>query len=229
MEQCVLVTKANMLSFLSREKSNVKKVTALKRSAKEKISTKRIKQSVIGETGNVAKKLKPEHKILNLPPVLQKDTSFDAASVVAQFKELNPQYERDAKIPVSMVIDVDGDVDEIVHPIPLQVQVAMNGILKNLELRSNKKSSSGKIKFVGRVKKPFLTWRQRANVIYFHLHPAFANKDLELTSYVFELPETTIKGWLYENRYLAKWLAFVKGLKPFELASDLPDLSTSMD
>ena len=44
---------------------------------------------------------------------------------------------------------------------------------------TNPKKPASKIKFMGRMftKKTLLTWKQRADIVYLVLHPAFANGD----------------------------------------------------
>ena len=40
---------------------------------------------------------------------------------------------------------------------------------------------SGKFKYLGRQVKPNLTWGEKANIIYFHLHPNLGSKNVDLT------------------------------------------------
>ena len=53
-----------------------------------------------------------------------------------------------------------------------------------LEIKFGEKKWALKLKFTGRIKKPFLSWKQRADVIYFVLHPGFANGDILLAASV---------------------------------------------
>ena len=46
---------------------------------------------------------------------------------------------------------------------------------------ANSKVKSLKLKFVGRQSKPTLTWAEKCNRIYFHLHPNLGNRSCDLT------------------------------------------------
>ena len=98
----------------------------------------------------------------------------------------------------------------------------METLLLNVERKFGLKKSKSSLKFLGRIKKPQLTWKQRADVISFLLHPAFGNGDFELASTVFDIPHQTIRTWLHENRYFGRWLPFAKNLKPFEVQNTIP-------
>jgi hypothetical protein len=171
-----------MISFLSREKSNSSVLIALKRSAEERKESKRIKMTVSLGTTNVKEVAQTELKLpeeknipvkskLNcLPPVLSKDVNFVAEEIIAEFKMRNTDFDWQSCSPP--------------ESIPSQVHVVVNRLVYDNELRGKHKISNSTFRFNGRVKKPHLSWKQRATIIFFHLHPKFANKDLELTSYV---------------------------------------------
>ena len=77
-----------------------------------------------------------------------------------------------------------------------------------------KKKCASKSKFTGIVN-PFLSWTQRADVIYFALYPGFANGDIFLAAEVFEIPERTIRSWLNNNACYSNWIPFAKSLVPY--------------
>ena len=113
--------------------------------------------------------------------------------------------------------------DDRTFEIPPSVKLVMERIVGDIEIKYGKKNPATKVKFVGRIKKPHLTWKQRADIIYFMLHPGFANKDVNLTSEVFEIPPSTLRTWLKENRFYGKWVPFAKNFQPNKVQRTIPE------
>ena len=61
---------------------------------------------------------------------------------------------------------------------------------------------SGKFKYLGRQVKPNLTWGEKANIIYFHLHPNLGSKNVDLTCSLFDIKETTLQDWLNNAQFV---------------------------
>ena len=72
---------------------------------------------------------------------------------------------------------------------------------------------ASKLKFTGRIK-PFLSWTQRADMIYLALHAGFANGDIFLAAEVFDIPKRSIRSWLNNNTCYSNWIPFAKSLVP---------------
>ena len=106
--------------------------------------------------------------------------------------------------------------------IPSAVLSVMEQLRSNFEVKFGEKNSSSKLKFMRRIKKPCLCWKQRADILYFLMHPGFANGDTQLTSDVFDIPKTTIRSWLNEQRFYPKSLPFLKELQPYKVQQIIP-------
>ena len=72
-----------------------------------------------------------------------------------------------------------------------------------ISMKYGGKSHLTTVRVTNSIKKPHLTWKQGADIISFMLHPGFANKDVDLTFLVFEIPESTLRTWVGE------WIGFV--------------------
>ena len=82
---------------------------------------------------------------------------------------------------------------------------------------------SRKFKFVGRQSKPTLTWAEKCNIIYFHLHPNLGNRSCDLTCALFDVKEKTLRGWLTNAQAIHKWLPAVRAANPNEVVRNLPN------
>ena len=97
--------------------------------------------------------------------------------------------------------------------IPREALDVVESIRVALEIKFGEKKCASKLKFTGIIK-PFLSWTQRADVIYFALHPGFANGDIFLAAEVFDIPERSIRSWLNNNTCYSNWIPFAKSLVP---------------
>ena len=52
--------------------------------------------------------------------------------------------------------------------------------------------------------KPQLSWKERAHIVAFHLHPIFGNKDFHKIRTIYNVPQDTMKKWLYREEYISK-------------------------
>ena len=91
------------------------------------------------------------------------------------------------------------------------------------QVQSTRRSvKSGKFKYLGRQVKPNLTWGEKANIIYFHLHPNLGSKNVDLTCSLFDIKETTLRGWLNNAQFVRKWLPGVRAANPAQVVRSLP-------
>ena len=64
-------------------------------------------------------------------------------------------------------------------PVSPTVEATMQQLFLDVELKFGQKMSKSNLRFRGRIKKPFLTWKQLGDVINFLLHPCFAKHGVE--------------------------------------------------
>ena len=175
---------ASMLAFLSRDPSNAKRIKDIQLEANASSAVKKAKKSVPKEKRSV-----PQPSLV-FPSVPRTANVLDVDGILSSFLET---ANFSASIPLIRISD--DDVDEKIV-IPPGVKHTMETLLLNVERKFGLKKSKSSLKFLGRIKKPQLTWKQRADVIYFLLHPAFGNGDFELASTVFDIPHQTIRTWV---------------------------------
>ena len=72
------------------------------------------------------------------------------------------------------------------------------------------------MKFSGRQKKLHLTWAEKANIMYFYLHPNFGNRRADLTCALFEVKPSTLR-WLTNPTFVRKWLLLSRMLSPAQV------------
>ena len=101
--------------------------------------------------------------------------------------------------------------------LPSGIVAVMEQLRRDIEIKFGEKQSASKIKFLGRTKKTFLTYKQRADIGYLLLHPVFANGDAQLAADVFGIPKSTIRTTLF-----SRWLPFVKDLHPLKVQQIIP-------
>ena len=71
--------------------------------------------------------------------------------------------------------------------------------------------------------KPQLSWKERAHIVAFHLHPFFGNKDFNKIRTIYSVPQDTMKKWLYREEYISKWLSFVRNMKVTDILNTIPE------
>jgi hypothetical protein len=59
-----------------------------------------------------------------------------------------------------------------------------------------------------------ISWNERAQRIYFYLHPELANKRISMLGWAYpSLLENTFKNWLKRHDMVSKWITIIKHLK----------------
>jgi hypothetical protein len=59
-----------------------------------------------------------------------------------------------------------------------------------------------------------VSWNERAQRIYFYLHPELANKRMSMLRWAYpSLLENTLKNWLKQHDMVSKWITIIKHLK----------------
>ena len=74
---------------------------------------------------------------------------------------------------------------------------------------------------IGRSKNQF-TWRQRACVILFYLHPRLGNKNPGMLADVHKVPARTVQNWMSAKSMTPKWLSFARSLTLADVLSSTP-------
>ena len=167
-----------MLKFLAREKSNVDKIEKLRRKAADTEGSLRC---------------------IQLARATLQTREYVVETIPATGEKLKSMFAR---------IDVQEVVNKLVHDVEEKfacdkaAKDTLDRIIKQLEVmdpnsfrNSVKKRNGSKpatMKFLGRQKKPTLSWAEKANVVYFHLHPNFAGGCMDLTCAMFDLKESTV-------------------------------------
>ena len=167
--------KMSLLSFLSRDPKNSKRVAQLQLEASALNVTKKAKKQV------AAKNLGGQAVLRDFPslpvdvPVLPpkpSSASLEVNAIISEFMLL-PKF---STIGLrNLCCDASSSEDHEIK-IPPSVKLVMENLIAHVEMKCGKKNPCSKLKFMGRIKKPHLSWKQRADIIYFMLHPAFANK-----------------------------------------------------
>jgi len=197
-----------MLGFLSRDGANAQALVNLKRKSDSAAITSKVKKSSASKLLAV-----PTLSLMKKAPSNASGSlsSAQAQSIVQSF------VQEDFFINFPTTVE-KGDS----HVLPTAVLAVMEQLRCELEVKFGEKKSSTKIKFMGRTKKPLLTWKQRGDLLYFLLHPGFGNGDIQLTAEVFGIPNRTIRTWLNEKKYFPRWLPFVKDLQPYKVQKTIP-------
>ena len=190
-----------MLAFLSRDPRNAKRVVQIQQDAQASLVVKKAKKCLTEE-----KKGKTQPTLV-FPPVSTEQkpkTNLDVHGILSSFTETT--FFQDFLSPISCAShDIPVHSDETIL-IPAGVRLTMQALLMNIERKFGTKTNKSQLKFLGRQQKPHLTWKQRADIIYFTLHPAFGNGDANLAASVYLIPASTIRTWLRENRYFGRWV-----------------------
>ena len=208
-----------MLRFLARDGSNAEVIAKLKRSADASAVTSKAKKIL---TSNSSSKtpvpplaVVPKPVTFQLPATANVSalTSREALEIIQQFKS------EDYFVECGNTISAPEDEPEL---IPREVVEVVESLRVAIEIKFGEKKCASKPKFTGRTKKPFLTWKQRADMLYFAMHPGFANGDIFLAAEVFDIPEKTIRSWLNNTRCYSNWIPFAKSLLPYKVQQVLP-------
>ena len=148
-----------MLRFLSRDASNAQRIADLKRKADASALTSKAKRVLSDTKLNAETKSAPVAVLAPAVPIYNPLTSEEAENVVLSFmrEEFYTQFSSMEQTQ-SIVL-------------PSGIVAVMEQLRRDIEIKFGEKQSASKIKFLGRTKKPFLTWKQRADIVYFLLHP----------------------------------------------------------
>ena len=196
-----------MLKFLAREQSNVDKIESLKRKTRDVHSS--LKRVQLARAAIEAEQYVAKAPIANRGNNLV--GIFDRGEVLGVLDCLVNELEQKFEI-------------ETVVTKPLQ------RIISKLEMldpnfqrnQATKKTKVTTVRYCGRQTKPTLSWDQKANIVYFHLHPNFANRQTDLTCAVFDIKDSTLRGWLTNPGFVRKWLPAVRMLTPTDVQNSLP-------
>ena len=167
--------KAVMISFLSRDPSNHKRIAQLQLEAEALNSAKKAKKQIAQEKRTAQTVLEDFRSLpARLPFCVptSSNSSVMVDEIICEFMQV-PSF-------ASLGNFTPNSEDDRTFEIPPSVKLVMERIVGDIEIKYGKKNPATKVKFVGRIKKPHLTWKQRADIIYFMLHPGFANKDVNL-------------------------------------------------
>ena len=191
-----------MLRFLSRDASNAQRIADLKRKADASALTSKAKRVLSDTKLHAETKSAPVVVLAPAVPINNPLTSEEAENVVLSFmrEEFYTQFSSMEQTQ-SIVL-------------PSGIVAVMEQLRRDIEIKFGEKQSASKIKFLDRTNKPFLTCKQRADIVYFLLHPGFANGDAQLAADVFGIPKSTIRTWVNDKTLFSRWLPFVKDLHP---------------
>ena len=199
-----------MLRFLSRDASNAQRIADLKRKADASALTSKAKRVLSDTKLNAETKSAPVAVLAPAVPIYNPLTSEEAENVVLSFIKTEFYTQFSSMEQTQSIV------------LPSGIVAVMEQLRRDIEIKFGEKQSASKIKFLGRTKKPFLTWKQRADIVYFLLHPGFTKGDAQLAADVFGIPKSTIRTWVNDKTLFSRWLPFVKDLHPLKVQQIIP-------
>jgi hypothetical protein len=207
-----------MLKFLSKDRHNAVALDRMKRKEMEATGEyKRVQKlrQALGVNNRLSDNYEPLEKLETLQRKHSNNHLVDMLALQASKLDLK----RDILAIVDDVIDsvIQCDLDLLLNEFT-KISVDKEEEVECVAVHEPKKLPN----FESKSNHEFRSWYEKAKIIFFCLHSKLGNGDKALTSKVFDLPPATLRTWMHNKSYFAKWLSFVKTMKLQEVLDYIP-------